>query len=508
MLLGFSVQKDKFTTRSTTGRDFVDETNTSIQNGANITSVRKDVNEYAMLSFFGRVNYNYKSRYLISATFRRDGSSRFGRNNRFGNFPSVSAAWRFSDEPFMIPLKNILFDGKLRASFGLTGSQNAGNYAWQGTYSADSGSYDGKLSVFHTALSNENLKWETTAQYNLGVDLTFFDGRLQFNVDAYIKKTSDLLFNTPIPGYLGFTRYMENLGGIENRGMEFLVSGTPVERERFRWDLNFNISFNRNKVTSLANGEDVIVDYRNITAIARKGHPVGMIYGWEALGVYSSTSDNVWTDPETGDTRPIKKGTIEGKAFEGGDMIWRDINNDGVINDDDRTIIGNPYPKFDGGFGTTFSYKNLSLNVFFTYSYGNDIVNAQRNIRNQMYNISNLGADALRRWRNEGDVTDFPKLVYGDPMENFRISTFTIEDGSFLRLKDVSLTYSLPKKVVKNLKISNVDFTLSGTNLLIWSKYSGFDPEVNSPTNPFFKGIDEGVFPKSRTASLGIKLTF
>lgn len=189
-------------------------------------------------------------------------------------------------------------------------------------------------------------------------------------------------------------------------------------------------------------------------------------------------------------------------------MIWDDINSDGIINDDDRVIIGNPHPDFIGGFGTSLIYRNFSIDAYFSYSYGNDVINSQRRSRNEMANISNLETDALRRWRKDGDHTDFPKLVYGDPMENFRCSSFCIEDGSYVRLKDLSLSYSLPSEVCKKMKMRQFSVSLNASNLLTWTNYSGYDPEVNTSTQTVITGLDNGAFPKSRVYTLGVKLVF
>lgn len=507
-LIGQSYQYGRNETINLVGRDYMDNTQLVIQNASIWSTVSQVYGASALLSFFGRVNYNYKSRYLAQFTLRCDGSSRFGLHNRFGVFPSASVGWRFTDERFMLFARNVLTDGKLRASIGVTGNQKIGDYTWQGLYSAHNANYAGDVVVMNTTLANNDLGWERTIQYNIGLDLTFFRGRILFNADAYIKDTDDLLFNAPIPGYTGFTKRSMNFGAIRNKGFEFALNTVNIDSRKFRWDTNFNIGVNRNEITSLADGADVIYSTRGIYGLARVGEPVGVFYGWRSLGVYASDSDNVWTDPETGATRPMKKGTLNGDAFKGGDMIWDDINNDGIINDDDRVIIGDPHPDFTGGFGSTFSWNGLSLNIYFTFCYGNDIINSQRRLRNKMGQVMNFGTDALARWKKQGDVTDFPMLCFADPMDNFRPSTFTIEDGTYLRLKDVSLSYSLPKSACKKLKVSELSFTLTGSNLLLWSHYSGYDPEVNTSDTAVITGLDDGAFPKSRTWGIGVNLTF
>lgn len=507
-LVGHSYQYVDSKVKNLVGRDYMDNTQLVIQNASIWSTVSQVYSQSALMSYFGRANYNYKSRYLAQFTLRCDGSSRFGIHNRYGVFPSASLGWRFTDERFMLFARNVLTDGKLRASVGVTGNQKIGDYTWQGLYTTHNSNYAGEVVVMNSTLANNDLGWERTIQYNVGLDLTFFRGRILLNADAYIKDTDDLLFNAPLPGYTGFTKRSMNFGAIRNQGFELGISTVNVDSRKFRWDTNFNIGVNRNEITALADGADVLYSTRGIYGLARVGEPVGVFYGWRALGVYASDSDNTWTDPETGATRPVKKGTPNGDPFKGGDMIWDDINSDGVINDDDRVIIGNPHPDFTGGFGTTLSWNGLSLNVYFTFSYGNEIINSQRRLRNKMGQVMNFGTDALDRWRKQGDVTDFPMLCYGDAMDNFRPSTFTVEDGSYLRLKDVSLSYSLPRSVCRKIKVNDLTISLTGSNLLLWSNYSGYDPEVNTSDTAVITGLDDGAFPKSRTWGIGVNLTF
>lgn len=506
-VLGASFQRNINKAVTLAGKNFMDETNHVIQNAAQWTKVYQSASEYAMNSYFGRANYNYDERYLVSATLRADGSSRFGSDTRYGFFPSVSFGWRFSAEDF---LNNAtwLTEGKLRLSAGQTGNQKIGNYTWLGEYATSSSRYDGEVAVTNTALSNKSLGWETTTQYNAGLDLSFLKGRISLTADAYIKLTDDLLFSSPLPSHTGFGKRSENFGSISNKGVELALQTINIETADWGWRTNFNISFNKNKIESLSYGEDVIYSTNYIFALARVGEPVGVFYGWRALGVYENDAANVWTDPNTGEVRKVLKGSTYGDAFAGGDMRWDDINNDGIINDDDRVIIGNPHPDFIGGFGTTLNYKNFTLEAYFSYSWGNDIINAQRINRYKMTNISNLETHALKRWRKDGDITDFPKLVSADPMENFRSSTFCVEDGSYIRLKDISLSYSLPENVCKKMKMKQFDISVNASNLLTWTNYSGYDPEVNTSTQTVISGLDNGAFPKSRVYTLGVKLIF
>jgi TonB-linked SusC/RagA family outer membrane protein len=503
-VLGHSVSYNSIYRLTLDGMDYIDEYIRPIQNAGQTTSITESLSESAMISYFGRVNYNYKSRYLGSFTLRRDASSRFGPDKRHGYFPSASLGWRFSDEKIMAFAKNALTDGKIRLSYGNTGNQSIGNYTWRGQYSAGSRRYNGNVAVVQDGLANSTLGWENTTQYNAGIDLIFFDGRLSLTADAYLKESDDLLYNFPLPDYSGFNSIATNFGSIENKGLEFLVNSVNLDGA-FKWNSSFNISFNRNKITALPYNEDIIV---GTYSVARVGEPMAIFYTHKALGVYSKTSDNMWTSPDGTITRPVLKGSINGEAFKGGDMIWDDIDNNGIIDDNDRQIVGSPHPLFIGGIGNTFSYKNFSLNVFVQFSYGAQVMNDLRRERNRVALTNSLGQDVRARWQKEGDVTDFPMLRYSDRMENFRPSDFSLEDASYTRLKDVTLSYRIPSKILKKSFIKGFNIYVSGSNLLTWSNYSGYDPEANSSTDSFVRGVDNGSFPKNRSYNLGVDITF
>ena len=507
-VLGCSYQFNTSYMNNMVGKNFIDEKQIVIQNASVWSTVVQSSSAFSLHSYFGRVNYTYDDKYLFTATLRTDGSSRFGEDKRFGLFPSASIGWRFSQETFMLPLKRVLSNAKIRASVGRTGSQTVGDYTWRGSYETTSSRYDGNVAIINSVLSNSSLGWETTTQYNVGLDLSFYQGRIEFTFDGYIKDTEDLLFKTPIPSYTGFVNRSENFGSIRNRGLEFSLQTVNVERDDWYWSTNFNISFNRNKITSLSYGEDVIYTTNEVYSLARVGEPMGVFYGWKAEGVYSLDADNKWVDPVSGEERKVLKGSLTGDAFGGGDMIWKDIDDNGIINDDDRMIIGDPNPDFIGGFGSTLTWKGLTLNAFFSFSYGNDIINCQKRLRYKCATLTNFETQALARWRKDGDQTDFPMLRYGDPMDNFRCSTFSIEDGSYLRLKDISLAYTLPRKITRKIGMQSMTFSLSASNVLTWTNYTGYDPEVNTSTSNLMSGLDNGAFPKSRVFSAGVNIVF
>lgn len=502
-LLGQSIQADMSEDIQLNGENYIDPLITPIQAAAKYTRITQNETERYMLSYFGRVNYSYAQKYILSLVLRNDASSRFGPDKQMGYFPSASFAWRFSDEKFMKSTKHFLEDAKWRLSYGVTGNQVTSNYGWQGGYSALSTKYDGNVAILHSDLSNTELGWETTTQYNTGLDLTFLNGRIFFSVDAYIKNSDNLLFDFPLSYYTGFNSISMNFGSISNKGIEFLLETVNINKP-FKWRTSFNISFNKNQITALPNNEDVIIgDF----SLGRVGEPIGAFYAFKALGVYARDEDNVYVSPD-GTIDKYRKGAATGEAFKGGDMIWYDVDKNGVIDDSDRMVIGNPHPKFIGGITNDFSYKGFSMNVFFTWSYGNKIMNEIRRRRNQMLLTNNLGQDALNRWQKQGDVTDFPMVRYGDRMENFRASTFTMEDGSYLRLKEITLKYDVSKNFLKKTPIDNLSVYVSATNLLTWSKYTGYDPEVNSSINPFIQGVDNGTLPVSRSFNLGFSVKF
>jgi len=498
-MAGFSMQDWKLETTGLDGLYFVSD-NIRTLNGAGTISNQavNRTDEHSMMSFFGRVTYNYKGKYLAEANLRADGSSRFGAENRFGYFPSASAAWRFSDESFADGL-GFLTDGKLRLSIGQGGNESIPNYVSGGEFSIGTNylTYSGAAP---TVMPNQALKWEVTTQYNLGIDLAMFNNRVSFIGDFYIKNTSDLLFAVPIPETTGFGYLTQNIGDISNKGMEFSVITHNIDNE-FQWTTSLNIGFNKNMVVDLP--DDVLTNgyIQNGTYhILQEGKPIGTFYGWKFLGVYSRDEDNV---------NDVRFGSAAGKPFIGGDPIWDDLNNDNVINDDDKQIIGDAQPIFAGGLNNDFSYKNFSLNVFLQFCYGNDIYSNLNSMRNWVFAYNNVSTDALNRWREQGDVTDYPAPVRNDPKRNeyLRVSDRWVEDGSYKRLKNVTLSYTIPSALTTRAGISRLRAYVTGQNLLTFTHYTGYDPEVNSYSG-LQVGVDDGAYPQSRTIIFGLNMEF
>ncbi|NHA03719.1 TonB-dependent receptor [Mucilaginibacter sp. HC2] len=452
-----------------------------------------------LLSYFGRVNYNYRDRYLVQVAGRIDGSSRFGTNQKYGFFPTISGGWRISNESFM---KNQTFidDLKLRASIGVSGSQEGlGNdFPSLATY-ATGVNYGTEPGIAASTLSNKDLSWEATTQTNIGLDLSLFNSRINITVDAYLKQTNRLIFKLDLPYTSGFARTNgANIGKLQNKGIDINVSTDNI-RGKFAWSTNYNMSFNRNKITDLPQlvvGDPSSSDFTESlpglygttlpTSIYRVGEPVGSFFGYKSLGVNPAT----------------------------GNMIYQDTNGDGKINAADRVIIGNALPKFTGGFTNTFSYKGFDLSIFLYFSYGNQVYNQTRAILERMAGYNNGNTTTLNRWTPANTVTNVPKAVFNDPvvtnsLTNGEMSSRWVENGSFIRLKNITLNYNIPASVLKRLRIQSAKVFLSGQNLALWTKYSGYDPEAqNQSVKNSQLGIDYAVQPQPRTISAGINVSF
>jgi len=455
--------------------------------------------EWALLSYVGRANYSYKDRYLITGTIRRDGSSRFGENNKYGTFGSGSLAWRISEEEFF---KEVSFfdDLKLRAGFGSTGNQNIGNYSFASVLTTAVYNFNGTVVPAQIALTaaNPNLHWESVKQTNLGLDATFLNQRITLNIDAYLKKTTGMLvpINLPIStGYSGAAPF-GNAGNVENRGIEVAVTSRNL-KGALSWTTSANISVNRNKITALSDdtplfgGNIGLNGNININAV---GQPINSFYGFQTQGIFQSQFDV--------DAHAVQvPGADPYNRTSAGDVRFRDLNNDGVINDVDRTYVGNPNPKFIYAMNNTLSYKGFDLSVFLQGVNGNKIFNANNVYQESMAVAQNQTERVLGRWVGPGTSNSLPRAIYNDPNKNSRISDRFVEDGSYLRVKTATLGYSLPKAWLQRAKLSNARLYVTGQNLFTFTKYTGFDPEVGA------NGIDFNVYPVTRTISLGINLT-
>lgn len=480
--------------------------------GATPSKVESSYSEKMLLSFFARGNYNYDNRYLLTATVRADGSTVFSNKNKWGFFPSFSAAWRVSEEAFMKDV-DWVSNFKVRLGWGIVGNDRISNYLSMDLYEASKyGVGNNTVTVLTPKqLKNANLKWEGSSTINLGVDLGFLDNRLNVTADFFVKNTKDLLLAQSLAHVTGFDSQMQNIGKIQNKGIELSLNSTNIQTRDFSWQTNFNISFIKNTLKGLASGVESMYARSgfdsNFTAydyIATVGQSLGLIYGYEFDGVYQSS--DFYTTPDNqlilkeGVTNNARYGTVKP-----GVVKYKDQDGDGIITTNDRTVIGNAMPKWFGGITNTFDYKGIDFSFMLQFNYGNDIYNATRLYSTQSRNgRRNMLAEVADRW----SPTNTSNLVPSQDGYNDVYSRF-IEDGSFLRLKNVTLGYTLPHKWTRKFHVSRLRLYATGQNLFCVSGYSGYDPEVNSASNtPMTPGLDWGAYPKSRVFTFGIDLQF
>lgn len=483
---------------------------------------------HSMASMFARVSYDWKSKYLIQATFRRDGSSRFSKGNRWGNFPSVSAAWRISDEGFMNFSRRALDDAKIRVSWGITGNEQIGNYDYVYSY-ATGDIYDGVGGVYPARLAVDNLRWEETRQMDVGLDLSFFNSRLTVTADYYDKYTDGLLANRELPKESGFSTMRTNVGEVSNRGFEFTIAGDILRTRDFRWNASFNISRNWNRIEKLAEGQPYLEG--DLWWMA-EGGSIGDFYGYRQLGIFSYDESNAFTPDSWQQLTPVfengsfshytldgqryngsvmQKKLPNGKPFRGGDINWDEStgSRDGVIDENDRMIIGNALPTYTGGLSTTLTYKNLSLFVSFYYSFGGKIYNYAEHQRNMfLYNSTTPSPDVIHNiWLHQGDQALYPR-PYNDEYNNARYAnSFYVEKSDYIRLSNIRISYDLPENWIKSLRIQGAQIYLFANNPLTWTAYSGYDPEFSS-SNPLQIGRDTYRYPRKREFGLGVNVKF
>lgn len=480
-------------------------------------SIVSSSSDWRLVSFLARANYTFKSKYLFTASYRRDGSSRFAKGHKWGDFVSGAFAWRLGSEEFIKQFE-FISDAKVRLSWGITGNNNVGNYSYMPGYTTPlNGGYspggDYNNGSYPNVMGNPDLKWETTEQADFGVDLGFFKQRLRFSLDLYRKNTRDLLLNASLPPSTGYASQFENIGKVRNEGIELSITGVPVESKNFRWVSTFNIGFNRNRVLELAQNEYSLQsavgwgdDWKTISAyIARVGQPVAAIYGHIWDGVYQVADfDKVGSVYVLKDNVPSNG--MPRESIQPGHIKYRDLNGDKVIDDNDRTVIGNPLPVHTGGFTNKFAYKGFDLNIFFQWSYGNDVYNANRVMLESGYKYNtNQFASYANRWSFDNQTSDIP-VPKGSMYKTY--STRTVEDASYLRLKTVSLGYNLPKKITRKASMEAVRVYVSAQNLYTWTSYSGYDPEVSVRRSALTPGFDYSAYPRAKTATVGLNITF
>ena len=502
----------------------------------------------AMASFFTRETYNYDNRYLLTYTFRYDGSSNFGPDNRWAGFHSVAGSWRFTNEKFFAN-KNVLNDGKIRIGWGQTGNANIGSGAWEsGMSKMPSALGDSQRPA---NISNTGVHWEKQVQTNIGFDLSFFKNRLNLTVDLYQKTSSDMLMSMTLPSYMGtqgngssaLAAPKGNYGTIRNRGLEITLDTHPVDGKNFGWDSNFQISFNQNKLVALDGSANAqLVGYgqwNDIVSVTEIGESLYNFYGYKVVGVYKDLED-IMNSPKA-EKFPSDGVFNRNSTVWPGDLKFEDVNNDGVINEMDRTNIGSPLPKFTFGWTNTFRYKNVDLSIFLNGSIGNKVLNYNlmgqgwnglvhmnsvwTNQHNSVADRARLEAiDAAKVYADgetwQTDVqnvrvanagTKTPRPTIGDPNDNDRLSDRYVEDGSYVRIKNITLGYTFPKKLLEKAKIENVRVYCNIQNLYTFTKYMGYDPEVGASTQDssgLTFGVDNGRYPSPMTCSFGVNITF
>ena len=467
-----------------------------MDNGEEMYAIGGNETEWALLSYMARVNYSYEDRYLLTATIRRDGSSRFGKKHRWGTFPSVSVAWRASQEKWF-PKNDYINDLKVRAGYGVTGSQaSVGNYSYLASYNTSvypfGISSGNQTALVSSTLANPYIHWEEVSQTNIGFDASLFNSRVMFSFDAYLKETRDMLVKASIPITSGFedtTTTYTNAGKVRNQGIEMSLHTINLTGE-LGWETNLTATYNKNKIKDLNSDVPYYINQINnsyVTMLA-KDYPINVFYGYVTDGIFQNQSEV--------NTHAVQPGA------EPGDIRFRDLNNDGVINDSDRTVIGNPNPSWLFSMNNSLSYKGFELSVFLQGIAGNKIYNANNIDNTGMAAAYNQTTDVLKRWQGEGTSNSMPRAVFGDPNQNTRVSDRFVENGSYLRLKNITLSYTFPKQWLQKAQIENARLSLSCENVATITGYSGFDPEVG------INGIDQNRYPISRTFSLGLNFNF
>ncbi len=509
LLAGYSFQKNTYNEGSQYGQSGT-TTNSIVEYPTNAGIILGTVgySDNALISTFGRANYSYKDKYLFSASIRSDGSSRFGTNKQYAVFPAFSAAWRIGEEKFISDISYIS-EFKIRTSYGVTGNNNIGDYSSQSyaqqvnyVFGANSGVQTFGFSP--ASLENKDLTWETNKQFDFGLELGFLKDRIYFTADAYRRITSNLLLSRSVPALLGFaTSILSNVGEVRNNGLEFALKTVNLAG-KFKWSTDMNISFTRNKVMSLTDdgsfiGYDAAFGYTNSIRVV-PGESMSSFYGYQQIGVYKDAAD-VTNSPKwvSGGSTP-------------GDIKYADINGDNKIDASDITNIGSPLPKFIYGMTNKFNYGKFELSVLLQGVYGNKIFNAADRYTNYYNGSFNVRTNALNRWRSAEDPGDgmTPKAINPNPSSTSVASSRNVFDGSFLRVRNVTMAYSIPQNVLKKVKISSARIYVSGENLFTFTDYFGYNPEINvwaGSSQPRY-GVDQGTYPVARTFSMGLNVSF
>lgn len=549
-MVGHEAQWGSWTSLSASRNGYISDAIHSLAVGDASTSKNgEDGSSWAIESYFGRLNYNLLDRYLLTATLRTDGSSAFGKNNRWGWFPSAAVAWRINNEPFMQNTKNWLSNLKLRLGWGLVGNQSVGSYAYGVAMKSIATAWG--TGYYSANYANPNLKWESTKAWNVGLDMSFLDNRIEFIVDAYLKKTDNLLMDASLPmylvnadGYSGIRPPKVNAGSIENKGIEFTLNTVNISKKDWQWRTGLTLSINRNKLTGL-NSDDASLQGKigtSVYTLSEIGQPIGQYYGYKVIGMFTKESDfyqknalgEYLLDASGNRVPTARPADSNGNLYEikqngiwVGDYIYEDVNGDGKITESDRTYIGNPNPKFTFGFSNTLTYKDWELSFFISGSVGNDVYNVLRQTKtdpagwgNKLALVAN--AAEISMYDPEGSLSDISNVYIsnnpscwriepssGGQNDNDRVSSVFVEDGSYLRLKSLSLAYNLPKAWLNRLGVNWCQVYVNAQNLFTITGYDGYDPEIGSMgQSVILQGLDNGRYPSQRIFNAGLKLNF
>lgn len=480
-----------------------------------------------LVSFFTRMNYNFGERYLLTATVRADGSSKFSKKNKWGLFPSVSAAWRLSEEDFIKRL-GVFSDLKLRAGYGLAGNNRISSYASLSLLSSATYPSGETISPGYapTGIPSEELQWESNKTLNIGIDMGFFNQRLTISPEFYLNKSSNLLLNSKVPASSGYTTMLRNIGKTRNIGLDLTISSVNIQNENLVWSTDFNMSFNKNKIEALS-GEDYFLEeaqfgFNQNTHKIAVGEPIGQFYGFKTIGLYQVDDFNY--DSASG-TYTLKDGVPVRDGAQPGYWKFEDVNKDGVVDDNDRTVIGNANPLVYGGINNSFSFRGFDLSIFFTYSIGAEVLNATK-LNNTLIGGTNRNAlnvaNSSNRWMtidSDGNKVDNPELLkqinqgktvasVADLQQgSYYVHSWAVENASFLRLSNLTLGYTFPHKIIKNWNIKKLRLYFTGNNLFVATPYSGFDPEVSTKGNNLTPGVDFGAYPRNRSFVFGLNIT-
>jgi TonB-linked SusC/RagA family outer membrane protein len=483
---GIEFQRSRTDRTTVEGQNFPVDDLKTLASAAEITFGSSILDEFSFLSYFGRFTYDFNRKYLLTLSGRVDGSSRFGANNRYGFFPAVSAGWVLTEEPFLRDKSGLSFL-KLRASYGLTGNAEIGNFDHLGLFNA--ASYNNQAALTPFRIPNPDLTWENTAQVDIGFDFGFFNNRLTGEIDYYNKRTTDMLLNVPVPGTSGFGTQTRNVGSVENKGFE-LVLNANVLTGAFKWTTGFNIARNDNKVLELAEGQDIIdpgsARFMNVVKV---GHPIGAFFGAEYAGVDPANGDALWYVNKEGRERQT-------------------TNN---FNDADFVVLGSPIPTWVGGFNNRFSFKGFTLDILFQGVQGNMIHNAAGGFMscNACW-FDNQTRDQMNYWNQPGDITNVPEPRLGFSNGDQSRSGRYMSDGSYIRLRTLTFGYELPRNLISNIGLSRLRAFINGQNLLLFTKYDGWDPEVSSDAfvSNILSGVDFYAAPQPRTITFGLNVGF